>query len=158
MKKCTQCGQTLSDETKFCFKCGGANFEPVTDAGAQQPGYQQPAYQPPVQQPIYQPPVQPPVQSYYPQQPAYQQSTASRSETVSIGMNILFLILQYIPLVNLIFAIIAVAVSKKKSYRNLAIAWIILAAICLVLYVILIFTMPTFFSNFFSAFRSNYKY
>jgi hypothetical protein len=76
LKRCVQCGQTLTDEAGFCHQCGGSNFEPVADSG----GYQQPPqteyYQQPIEQPVqqqyYQQPVQQPVQQQYYQQPGQQ--------------------------------------------------------------------------------------
>ena len=82
MKKCIQCGQTLTDETAFCHQCGGNNFEPIAEAGSyQQPPqtdyYQQPPqqieyYQQPGQQSYYQQPGQQPGQQPYYQQPGQQ--------------------------------------------------------------------------------------
>src|SRR5690606_21578130 len=136
VKKCTQCGQMLNDETKFCFKCGGSNFEQAEEAGGtyQQ---QQPQQQPP-QQSYY---AQPSQQSYYTQPPSYQPQPAyqhaASNEVVSTGMYFLFLFISFIPLVNLIFAIIVAASSGfKRSYRNLAKAWLILFVIFLILSIV----------------------
>ncbi len=148
VKKCTQCSQILSDDTKFCFKCGGGNYEPVIESGGD---YQQPTYQQPSQQPQ-------PQQSYYTQQPAYQQPAAYQTTTtyqqssgdrpVSIGMYILFFILSAIPLVNLIFAIVVAASSGfQKSYRNLAKAWLILLVIGIVLSIVLSIALQGFFES-----------
>lgn len=137
MKKCTQCGQTLSDETKFCYKCGGSDFENAAESGGgqqpAQPAYQQPTYQQPVyQQPAYQQPAQP---AYY------QKPVTGSSETVSVGMNFLFLFLASIPLVNIIFAIVIAASSQKRSYKNLGLAWLIYLAVQIVFGIIIFFAV-----------------
>ena len=144
MKRCTQCGQNLSDETKFCFKCGGANFEPSADTG----GYQQPSPQPQT----------PPQPSYYQQQsqPAfnntyYQKPASGSSETVSVGMNFLFLFLSAIPLVGLIYAIVVAASSQKRSYKNLGIAWLLMLAVQVVLAVIAYFAVRQLIADFISG-------
>ncbi len=36
MKKCTNCGQTQSDDVKFCYNCGGGDFEAASEEGAYQ--------------------------------------------------------------------------------------------------------------------------
>ncbi len=142
MKKCTQCGQTLSDDTKFCFKCGGANFEPIAEAEGT---YQQPAYQQPPQQ-------QPPQQSYYAQQPAYQQAPAyqqqpayqaqpvyNNDEPATIGNYLLFYLFMIIPVFNLVYLIITAVggPTRKKSMTNFARAMLIVWAIAIVLCIIL---------------------
>ncbi len=78
MKRCTQCGQQLTDDTAFCGNCGGSNFESVAvDGDNQQPYYQQPdqqsGYQQPNQQSYYQQPDQQPGYQQPNQQPYYQQ-------------------------------------------------------------------------------------
>jgi hypothetical protein len=157
VKKCTQCGQMLSDETKFCFKCGGSNFEPAEEAV----GTYQQTQQPP-QQSYYE---QPPQQSYYTQPPSYQPQPAYRhpvnDEVVSTGMNFLFLFISYIPLVNLIFAIVVAASSGfKRSYRNLAKAWLILFVILLILSIISYFVIRQyvldFLNNYFGVFEFDF--
>jgi hypothetical protein len=157
VKRCTQCGQSLSDETKFCFKCGGASFEPVADAGSYQPPQVQ--QQPPqVQQP-------PPQQSYYQQpsaQPAYNtpyyQQPNTSNETVSVGMNFLFLFLMTIPIVGLIYAIVIAASSRKRSYKNLGIAWLILLAVELVIGLVAFFFVRTALVEFFGGIFSTFGY
>lgn len=166
MKKCTQCGQILSDETKFCIKCGGASFEPTADTSAgayqAQASYQQPAQQPTYQQPAYQQPAAPGYQQPAYQQPSQQQyypPVSGENEPVSIGMNLLFLILSCIPLVNIIYAIVVAASSKKKSYRNLAIAWFIALGIGIVLSIILSSVIWSLFLDFFDNYGSfNYSF
>ncbi len=118
MKKCVQCGQTLSDDNRFCHKCGGSAFEEATGAGS----YQQPAYQ----QPVYRPPYQ-------------EQPNAGNREPATIGDYIVFFLLQLIPIFNIVYTII-VAVgspSRKISMTNLARAVLILWAIGLALGIVL---------------------
>lgn len=151
MKKCTQCGQTLSDDSKFCYNCGGSDFEQTAESTG---AYQQPSYQ--------QPPSPPPQQPYY-SQPSYQvppsYQRGAGEEPVSIGMYILFLIVSSIPLVGLIFAIVVAASSSfKRSYINLARAWLIVAAIGLVIGLIAVLTMGAFFSEFYNSFNGGYYY
>jgi hypothetical protein len=172
MKKCTQCGQELSDDTKFCFKCGGSNFEPIEEAAG--------TYQQPIQQPPQQVPQQPPQQSYYAQQqpaqpyrqapaqsyqqpasyqqPSYQQPPAyqaqpvyNNNEPVTIGNYLLFFLLMCIPIFNIVyFIIVAVGGPKyKKSLSNFARAGLIWGAIILVIYIVLIIVFgATLFSTF----------
>lgn len=132
MKKCTQCGQTLSDDSKFCFKCGGGNFEQVVEGGTyQQPSYQQPAYQQPAyQQPAYQ------QQAY--QQPAYQQPVYDNAEPAKIKDFLIFYLLMLIPIFNIVYYImVAVGGPKYKvSLTNFVRASLIMGAIVFALYLI----------------------
>jgi heme A synthase len=146
VKRCTQCGQTLGDETKFCFKCGGANFEAVSDAGS----YQQPPQPSQPQQSYYQHAPQPSQPAY--NNAYYQQPSGGSSETVSVGMNFLFLFLAGIPLVGLIYAIVIAASSQKRSYKNLGIAWLILFAVQVVMAVIAYFTLRQLLADLISNF------
>ncbi len=172
MKKCTQCGQILGDDKKFCFKCGGSNYEPVEEPGGsnfepaeeagdtnQQPpqpvappqqfyNTPQPAAPPP-QQPVQAPQAYSSQPSYQPsyQQPAYQRP--AKNETVSVGMNFLFIFLSFIPVINLIFAIVvAVGSGFKKSYQNLARAWLIMALIGIVLSIVFYFVFQSYINDF----------
>jgi hypothetical protein len=141
VKKCTQCSQVLSDETKFCFKCGGAAFEPVADAGSgtyQQPTAPQQTYQQPPVQTSYQ---QPPQQPYYPAQPAYQAQPAyNNTEPATIGDFLLFFLFMIIPIWNIIYFIMLLVGSPKykRSMVNFARASLIWGAIILAIYIILI--------------------
>jgi hypothetical protein len=167
VKKCVQCGQTLSDDTKFCFKCGGSSFEQAVepDAGAQPAAsyYQQPtqAVQPaqPAQQQTYQQPVQPAYQQPVYQQPAYQQQ-GSNNEPVSVGMFFLSLFLMNIPLVNLIyFIVLAAGKSFKKSLSNFgkaALIWWIISFVISI--IILIASWSTIASIFEYVGNSGYYY
>lgn len=113
MKKCTQCGQYLGDDTKFCFKCGSGNFAPVSNPGA----YQQPVYQ---------------------QQPYQAQVTSS--EPAKIKDFLIFYLLMLIPIFNIIY-LIMVAIggpNYKASLTNYVRASLIWAAIITVLYVIIL--------------------
>lgn len=160
MKKCTQCGQTLNDEVKFCFKCGGANFEPAAESGQQayqapaypQPAYQQPAYQ---QQPTYQQP------TYQRAQPAYQpqQAMYDNNEPATIKDFLLYFLQMLVPVWNIIKMImVAVGGPKyKKSLTNFVRASLIWGAIILVLYIILMVIFGSLFYNLFSdALYSSY--
>ncbi|MEL4105390.1 hypothetical protein AAFA46_00930 [Oscillospiraceae bacterium WX1] len=146
MKKCTQCGQTLNDDLKFCFKCGGANFEPVAEA-APQPAQQ--AYQQPSQQPYYQQPAQ--QQAYY-QQPAYQQPVYNNSEPATIGDYLLFALFMIIPIFNLVYMImVAVGAPKyKKSMTNYARAMLIILGIAIILNIIIFGVIGVSFANMYS--------
>lgn len=154
VKKCTQCGQILTDETKFCFKCGGANFEPAAESGS----YQQPAQQPPAQQPSYQQAYQQQTYQQPPVQQPYRQAPAGGEETVSVGMNLLFLVLMSIPLVNLIYAIVIAASSNKRSYKNLGIAGLIWIGISIVLGIIFSALIWGAVVNFIDTFRDGFNY
>lgn len=114
LKKCTQCGQDLSDDVRFCFRCGGSQFTPAADAAAQGP-----ASQPPYQ-PLYQPAV-------------YQRTV--NNEPATIGDYLLFALFMIIPVFNLVYLIVvAVGGPKyKKSMTNYARATLILMAISLAL-------------------------
>jgi hypothetical protein len=181
VKKCTQCGQILNDDTKFCFKCGGSNYEPIEEAVStdqQDQPVQPPQEAQPVQsyyaqlaQPVQPPdqPAQPPQNSYYappaqPVQPAYQQQPSHQQQTsyqpqpayqqpvkngtVSVGMNFLFVFLTFIPIVGLIFAIIVAASSGfKKSYQNLARAWLIGFAILVILSIVVSIVMHAYIQD-----------
>lgn len=139
MKKCTQCGQMLNDDAKFCFKCGSGSFEAVPEAS--NATYQQPQYQPPQ----YQPPVQ---QNVYAQQPYQSPMMATNNEPVSVGMFLLFFILNMIPVVGFVFTIVvAVSSSFKKSYTNMARAYLIMIAIGIVLTIVMAVTMGAFFGD-----------
>ena len=138
MKKCLQCGQTLADDNKFCFKCGSSEFEPLAEAGSQQTGpvqqdtpQPQAGFAPSYQQPVYHQPV-------YQQQPA-----AVQGDAVGIGQYLLMFFLWWIPfvgwIVGLIYSII-VAVggpNYKPSYVNFARGLLIWKGIMLVLGIIL---------------------
>ena len=144
MKKCTNCGQAQNDDVKFCFNCGGADFESAAEEGSYQQPYQQPDNhepdnQQPYQQPVYQQPYQQPVY----QQP-YQPVASDSNQTVSVGMNFLFLLLAGIPIVNLIFAIVVAASSQKRSFKNLGIAWLILLAVQIILSIVAFFVIRQF--------------
>lgn len=107
VKKCDQCGQTVSNDNRFCPNCSGSAFE--QDAGS----YQQPVYR----------------------QPYQMQPNDGGKEPATIGDYIAFFLLQLIPIFNIIYTII-VAVggpSRKLSMTNLARAVLILWAIGLVL-------------------------
>jgi hypothetical protein len=155
VKKCTQCGQILSDDTKFCFKCGGSNYEQAEETGGsyQQPTYQQPVQQPPqqsyyAQQPSYQP------QPTYQAQPAYQASGYNdNTQPAKISTFLVFFLLMLIPIFNIIWLII-VAVggpSHNKSLTNLVRASLIWAAIMIVLSIILSLILGAFLSDLFSS-------
>ena len=134
MKRCIQCGQTLTDETRFCFKCGGGNFEPTADAG----GYKPPTYQQPV------------INTYI-QQPAYQAQPAYvNNEPATVGNFLIFFLLMLVPIFNLVYLII-VAVGGpryKRSMTSFARALLIWAAIMIGLYVILILIFGVAFWSF----------
>ncbi len=120
MKKCTNCGNTATDDIKFCNNCGGTNFEPVAGGGYQQQPYQQPAYQQPYQQPAY-------------------QAGYSNTEPARIKDFIIFFLLMLIPIFNIIYAII-VAVGGPKynvSLTNFVRAAIIFGLIISAIYVII---------------------
>lgn len=133
MKKCTQCGQTLSEETNFCFKCGGSSFDRVAEEGAeQQQTYQQPIYQ----------------------QPYQAQPVCDNSEPATIGNFLIFNLLMLIPIFNIVYLII-VAVggpSRKKSMVNYARASLIWIGIIIVLYIIIFAIVG---ASMFSIFSSN---
>ena len=137
MKRCIQCGQTLTDETRFCFKCGGGNFEPVAEAG----GYQQPTYQQPV------------INTYI-QQPGYQvQPGYVNNEPATVGNFLIFFLLMLVPIFNLIY-LIMVAVGGpryKRSMTSFARAALIWAAIMVGLYIILILIFGAAFLSVFSG-------
>ena len=137
VKKCIQCAQTLTDETRFCFKCGGANFEPVAEQG----GYQSPTYQQPV------------INTYI-QQPGYQQGQPmyASNEPVTVGNFMVFFLLMCIPIFNIVyFIMVAVGGPKyKTSLTNFARAGLIWGLIIGVLYALLAII---FGAALFSAFR-----
>lgn len=81
VKKCTQCTQILSDDTKFCFMCGAPNFEPVIESEGT---YQQPSFH---QTPAY-------------QAPAYQQPVFNNTQPATIGNFLIFYLLMLIPIFN----------------------------------------------------------
>lgn len=142
MKKCTQCGQILNDDTKFCYKCGGSNYEPVAESGET---YQQPTYQQPPQQPAQQSyyAQQPPQQNYYAPQPGYQQPyqaqpSYNNDAPATIGTFLIFFLLMLIPIFNIVW-LIMVAVGgprHNKSLTSFARASLIWGAIIFVLYLI----------------------
>lgn len=154
MKKCTQCGQNLSDDTKFCYKCGGANFEAAEETGGT---YQQPSQQQPPQQQTPQ---------YYSQQPAYQPQPAyqaggykDNTQPAKIGTYLIFFLLMLIPIFNIIwFIIVAVGgPSHNRSLTNFVRASLIWAAIWIVITIILSIVLGSFLSDLFSSF-TNYLY
>ena len=163
MKKCTQCGQILSDDTKFCFKCGGSNYEPAEEASGT---YQQPSsYQQPVQQPPQ------PQQSYYTQQPSYQQTPAyqaqpayqapgsyDNSQPAKIGTYLLFFLLMLIPIFNIVWLIIVAIGGPKhnKSLSNFVRAALIWGAIIFVVYLILFAILGSFIADFFNSYSIYY--
>ena len=170
MKKCTQCGQSLNDDTKFCFKCGSSNFEPVAETGGT---YQQPPQQTPQQAPqqapqqsYYAQPVQQPVQSYqqapaqsyqqpaYQQQPVYQQPVYNNGEPATIGNFLLFFVIQIVPIFNIIYTImVAVGGPKyKKSMTNFARAYLIMMAIVIVLYIIIFAVLGASLASMFNSY------
>jgi hypothetical protein len=158
MKKCTQCGQTLNDDVKFCFKCGGGNFEPASEIS--QPTYQQPTYQQPTyqqqsyQQPSYQQP------TYQRTQPSYQpqQAIYDNNEPATIKDYLLFFLQMLVPIWNIIKMImVAVGGPKyKKSMTNFVRASLIWGAIIFVLYIILFAIFGSLFYSMFSDFGYYY--
>ncbi len=150
MKKCTQCGEKLPDEFKFCFKCGGNQFETV-DADDQTAT--QPEPQPEIQQPIYQQNLR--AQNAY-QRNAYeqyqgQQSTSpvqdyKNTEPATIGNYLLFEVFMIIPIFNLVYLImVAVGGPKyKKSMTNYARARLILMLIAIPIIIILCVSLAAF--------------
>ena len=88
---CSNCGNNIPDGSVNCPVCGAA----VQQQQPQQPVYQQPAYQ----QPAYQ------------QQPVYQQPAADDGSGSILTFGILGLALCEVPILGLIFAIMAI----KKS-------------------------------------------
>jgi hypothetical protein len=137
VKRCIQCGQTLTDETRFCFKCGGGNFEPVAEAG----GYQQPTYQQPV------------INTYI-QQPGYQtQPVYANNEPVTVGNFMIFFLLMLIPVFNIIY-LIMVAVGGpryKRSLTNFVRAAILWGVIIGVLYGLLMLIFGVALVNLFGG-------
>jgi hypothetical protein len=160
VKKCTQCGQTLNDEVKFCFKCGGSNFEPVSDGSQQpyqQPTYQQPPYQqqPSYQQPVYQQP------TYQRAQPSYQpqQAMYDNNEPATIKDYLLYMLQTLIPIWGFIkMIIVAVGGPKyKRSLTNFVRASLIFFAVLIVLYIIIAVLFSSLFYNTFNdLFYYNY--
>ena len=154
MKKCTNCGNTQNDDVKFCYNCGGGDFEQVSEEGAywQQPPNQQDAYQqPPYQQAPYQ-------QSY--QQPYQQPVYSNNTEPAKISTFLIFFLLMLIPLFNIVYFII-VAVGGPKynvSLTNFARASLIWGLIIAAIYIILIIIFGAAFISIFRDGGFNYSY
>lgn len=176
MKKCTQCGQLLSEDAKFCFKCGGNSFEQAVEGGSyqqdanqqtpyQQDANQQASYQQPYQQqasyqqPSYQ--QQPAYQQPYSQQPGFQPQPADKdSEPATIGNFLIFNLLMLIPIFNIIYLIIvAVGGPKyKKTMTNYARASLIWLGIAVVLYIIVFAAVGASFAHLITNNYPSYSY
>ena len=144
MKKCTQCGQNLSDETTYCFACGGSNFEPVADESvSQQQPPQQTYYQQPNQQQYYQQQGQQPY--YQPQAGApYQQDAPGRGNAVaSLVLGIIALVVAWFgwgAIIAIVLSIIGIilGINGRKQLtpeqgRGMATAGMVCSIIALVL-------------------------
>lgn len=123
---CSNCGNQISEGSRFCGVCGA----PVEVAPQQQPAQQQPVQpeQPVYQQPVYQQPVyQQPVY----QQPVYQQENvvdpiakemADKAASSALTFGILSLVFActfYLSFLGIIFACIAFSkANKNKMFNN----------------------------------------
>ncbi len=169
MAYCVKCGAQLADNARFCTSCGadqGTMEQPVEQA---QPQYGQPYAQPAPVQPSYQ--QQGYTQASYSQpaytQPGYdaRQSAAPKPmEAVVPPMGtwgyVGSMLLLWIPVVNLILAIVWAAGGTSNVHRrNFARAWLIVAAIAIVLSILLSTAMFSMIAGFMQELGgSNFSY
>ncbi len=167
-KFCTQCGASLSDETRFCTECGALTDTVSTTAPTVEEASSAPpppptapppppaAPPPPPQQPVYH---TQPAQPVY-QQPAYQPQPAppqgdpdrpakgSKYEPISTGGFIGIFLLLGIPVIGLILMIVwACGGCRKVTKRALARAMLIFIAIMLVIGLVIGLAARSFINN-----------
>jgi len=150
-KFCTNCGASLSDETRFCTECG-ATLDSAPAAGAAAPP------PPPPAQPAYQAAPAATAVAAPPQKGKKQRRAAaydddtpapgSRYEPISTWGYIGISLLMCIPIVGLIIAIIwAFGGCRKVNKRNFARAMLIMMAISLVFSIIIGFALKALFNT-----------
>jgi hypothetical protein len=161
---CESCGNALEAGSTFCNNCGKSTTVTPTQASApvQAPvqSYSAPSstYTAPQPQPVYQA-APPNYQAGY--QPNYQQGVAN-DKPLSVGEYILTFIVMGIPIVGFIMTLVwAFGSNANINKRNYCRAYLILALIVIVLYILLMivfgaFLLPIFKDAFSSGEFSTY--
>lgn len=120
MAFCTNCGNSVSDNVKFCTSCGAPM---ATDAAAGSPAQSMTQTVQPVQQPVA----------------AYVPPAAYKEEPISTGGYIGIMLLMLIPVINLILVIIwACGGCRKVNKRNFAramLVWLLIAGVLTTLFI-----------------------
>lgn len=165
---CPKCGTDVPEGYKFCETCGnnmqaymqqtGNQEQPATNIFPEEPS-PQPAYQPQPQVSAFQQPQRP---AYQPQpQPMYQRpqpipvqqgNTYIQDETekpYSVGGWLLTFLVMIIPIVNIIMPFVwAFSSRTNKSKKNFFIAYLIIAAIGIILGIVFAASLAAMIDNF----------
>lgn len=124
---CTQCGTQLSDDSKFCYKCGTpTHLAEQKDQIAAKDDYDPFA-------PLVSPTTTNPTPQQ--QQPQQQQTTPPSKTDDGIYGIVGFILAFFFPIVGLIFSIIGMT---KKKNNGLATAGFVLSILFIVIYIIVI--------------------
>ncbi|MDE7108176.1 MAG: zinc-ribbon domain-containing protein [Clostridiales bacterium] len=125
---CKNCGTQLTDDSRFCYKCGTP-----THIAEQKDKIELNDYDP--FEPFAQPAIDNPApQTQTPQQAPTQNTTSTAADEGIFGI-VGFVLAFFCPIVGLVLSIIGMT---KKKYNNLATAGFVLSIIFTILYIIII--------------------
>ena len=127
MSFCTNCGNEMPDNAKFCSKCGASMNGDATTV----PNY---GYTP---QPT-------PVQGY-----GYQQYQKPESKALAI-CSIVFAV--FFPLVGLICGIIGMSTYKDETNRKMSIIGLVISVVIIIIYIILWIVCMNYVFSFFNPY------
>ena len=161
MKQCSNCGNFVEDNAKFCTSCGQTITEPVYNQ-PQQPNYTQP------QQPYYNQPQQPnynqPQQPVYNPQPTYYNNNQMNPSTGKAVASLVLGILSFF-LFGIVFSIIGYILGNSylkdprsnpagfgmaKAGKICSLITMIIWIVVIVIYIILLITGVVLFNSSYS--------